>query len=237
VGVYAGPDSSESGLVLSLDAGNLKSYGGSGTTWTDLSGLGNTGTLVNGVGYSSANKGSLSFDGVNDYVSVGNITGVTNFTNTNNYTVDFWFYPNAIQSNTQNEDNDVIEKWSGTNGFPYVFRYLRATQTMQIAAYNGTSSNATTIQISHSKWWNICGVFNWTSSSLIIYGNAGAVSNSVALNLTGDITNNSNLNLMFRGNGLNYTTGNLSSLKIYNRALSASEISQNFNATRGRYGI
>jgi len=108
---------------------------------------------------------------------------------------------------------------------------------MQIAAYNGTSSNATTIQISHSKWWNICGVFNWTSSSLIIYGNAGAVSNSVALNLTGDITNNSNLNLMFRGNGLNYTTGNLSSLKIYNRALSASEISQNFNATRGRYGI
>jgi hypothetical protein len=55
------------GLVLCLDAGNPKSYPGSGTTWTDLSGNGNNGTLVNGVGYSGDNLGSLSFDGVNDY--------------------------------------------------------------------------------------------------------------------------------------------------------------------------
>ena len=57
------------GLVLCLDAANPKSYPGSGTTWTDLSGNGNNGTLVNGVGYNSDNGGSLSFDGVNDYVS------------------------------------------------------------------------------------------------------------------------------------------------------------------------
>ena len=59
------------GLVLCLDAGNPKSYPGSGTTWTDLSGNGNNGTLVNGVGYDSDNGGSLSFDGVNDYVTLG----------------------------------------------------------------------------------------------------------------------------------------------------------------------
>ena len=61
-----------SGLVLHLDAGNASSYPGSGTTLTDLSGSGNNGTLVNGPTYSSANGGSLSFDGVNDYVSVSN---------------------------------------------------------------------------------------------------------------------------------------------------------------------
>ena len=55
------------GLVLCLDAANSKSYPGSGTTWTDLSGRGNNGTLVNGVGYNSGNLGSLVFDGVDDY--------------------------------------------------------------------------------------------------------------------------------------------------------------------------
>ena len=73
MGVFAGPEIVEDGLVLALDAGNTKSYPGSGTTWTDLSGNGNNGSLVNGVGYNSGNLGSLSFDGVNDYVNFGNI--------------------------------------------------------------------------------------------------------------------------------------------------------------------
>jgi len=63
------------GLVLALDAGNTKSYPGSGTTWTDLSGNGNTGTLTNGPTFDSANGGSIVFDGTNDYVQVtGSIT-------------------------------------------------------------------------------------------------------------------------------------------------------------------
>ena len=57
------------GLVLCLDAANSKSYPGSGTTWTDLSGNGNNGTLVNGPTYSSSNGGSLVFDGTNDYIT------------------------------------------------------------------------------------------------------------------------------------------------------------------------
>jgi hypothetical protein len=61
----------QSGLVLNLDAGVSSSYPGSGTTWTDLSGNGNTGTLTNGPTYNSANGGSLVFDGVDDYVNVG----------------------------------------------------------------------------------------------------------------------------------------------------------------------
>jgi hypothetical protein len=69
MGLSHSPSIITQNLVLCLDAANPKSYPGSGTTWTDLSGNGNTGTLVNGVGYNSGNLGSLSFDGVNDYVN------------------------------------------------------------------------------------------------------------------------------------------------------------------------
>ena len=60
------------GLVLCLDAANKKSYSGSGTTWTDRSGNGNNGTLVNGPTFDSGNGGSIDFDGVDDNVNLGN---------------------------------------------------------------------------------------------------------------------------------------------------------------------
>ena len=225
------------GLVLCLDAGSPKSYGGSGTVWTDISRNGNNGTLVNGPTYSAANGGSIVFDGTNDYATIPNITGVTNFSIANNYTIDFWVYLNAVQNDIAYPDNDVIEKWSGSNGYPYVFRYIRDTQNLQIAIYDGSSANSILVPISHSKWWNICGVFNWSNSLLTIYGNAGNALSSIPLNLVGNITNTSDLNLMRRGNSQNYATGRLGNLKIYNRALSPAEIQQNFNALKGRYGL
>ena len=82
-----------SGLVLHLDAGNASSYPGSGTTWTDLSGSGNNGTLVNGPTYSSANGGSLSFDGVNDYVSVSNTSQLRPSTE---LSIGMWIKANSI---------------------------------------------------------------------------------------------------------------------------------------------
>jgi hypothetical protein len=68
---YASGKIVTSGLVLALDAADKNSYPGSGTTWTDLSGNGNNGTLVNGPTFSSANGGSIVFDGVDDYVTCG----------------------------------------------------------------------------------------------------------------------------------------------------------------------
>jgi hypothetical protein len=76
------PQISLNGLVLCLDAANSKSYPGSGTTWTDLSGRGNNGTLVNGVGYNSGNLGSLVFDETNDFVNCGNSTTLNMSTET-----------------------------------------------------------------------------------------------------------------------------------------------------------
>ena len=69
-----GPKIVTDGLVLCLDAADQNSYPGSGNTWYDLSGNGNNGTLVNGVGYNSGNLGSLVFGGVDDYVNCENTT-------------------------------------------------------------------------------------------------------------------------------------------------------------------
>lgn len=70
MGAYSGPNITTEGLVLHLDAANLNSYTGTGTTWFDLSGNGNDGTLVNGVGYFEDNQGSMVFDGVDDYGTI-----------------------------------------------------------------------------------------------------------------------------------------------------------------------
>ena len=77
-----------SGLVLNLDAANMKSYPRSGTTWRDLSGLGNNGTLTNGPTFNSQNGGSIVFDGVDDYASINNTIG--NF-GTSDFTINFFF--------------------------------------------------------------------------------------------------------------------------------------------------
>ncbi len=73
--VYGGPDIVTNGLVLHLDAANSKSYLGSGTTWNDLSGNGNNATLTNGPSFSNSNRGSIVFDGTNDYAEL-NKTGI-----------------------------------------------------------------------------------------------------------------------------------------------------------------
>lgn len=225
------------GLVLYMDAANSNSYPGSGTIWSDIIGN-NDATLVNGVGYSSSNLGSLTFNGTTQYGSIPSVTGITDFTSSNNYTIDCWVYLNSTQNNTQSSDNDVIEKWDGfaTRPYPYVIRYLRGTQQMVAGVFNGTTANNATIQISSNAWWHISSVFNWSSSLLTLYGNGGQVQNSGALNATG-ISNAVAINLMRRGNGINYATGQISNIKIYNRALSAAEVQQNFNAHRGRYGL
>ena len=70
--IIDGPRIPTSGLIFYLDAANTRSYPGSGTTWTDLSGNGNTGTLTNGPTYSSANGGQIVFDGSNDNAVVLN---------------------------------------------------------------------------------------------------------------------------------------------------------------------
>ena len=197
------------GLVLALDAGNTKSYPGSGTTWTDLSGKGNNGTLVNGVGYSGDNLGSLSFDGVDDYVDCGAIT------TGGKITVNAWI--KIITGRNQHIVDSSSNSW-----------HLAILSDNRPYFWNGSTYHTAAHVLSTSTWYMITGV---QSSTLDIYVN-GVLSQSIAsdINVT---TNNVNIG-RWQDGGRRYI-GNISQVSIYNKALTASEIQQNYNALKSRF--
>ena len=215
------------GLTLCLDAGNTKSYPGSGTTWTDLSGRGNTGTLE-GAGYNSANGGSLTFDGTDDYVSITSNTNVAGLTT---YSVSIWVYFNLGSSGI-----DSRFFWRGNYGVLLAkdtgnqfFFYIRSsiTTTGSIGGV-GTSSSVL------GNWNNIALTYDGSTVRAYLNGNlAGSTS------MTGGIINDEPTIVRL---GFYPAAGFASSCRIsgcleYTRTLSAAEVQQNFNALRGRFSI
>jgi hypothetical protein len=222
------------GLVLCLDAANGRSYPGSGTAWDDLSGNGNNGTLVNGVGYSGDNLGSLSFDGVDDRVDIS----PNNF-NLSQFSVNIWFKTNNITTNylrlihkadTTGSTKGFLIASSQTDG-KLVFVYQPNYMTGEVL-------KRSTNLITTSTWYNITMTYNSTSGIKIYFNgaeDAGETSTSPDVNW---ISNTGNLFSVGSraGGGLQYN-GNIAQASIYNRALTPQEIQQNFNAIRGRFGI
>jgi hypothetical protein len=219
------------GLVLALDAGNTKSYPGSGTTWFDKSGNANNGTLTNGPTFDTVSLGSIVFDGTNDYVSVAKQTA---FVNASQFTMTAWMKRRLSNSKVilyQGADgnNDVaFELWN--DGFAY-FEVGNATNS-----YANISNTST-------DWQYLTMVFDGTqignSNRLKCYinGNLLAVSYSGTIPSTSGPSNSVFSIGNSQGIGGNFSDGNVAQVFIYNRALSSSEVQQNFNATRGRYGI
>jgi hypothetical protein len=220
-----------SGLVLALDAGNIKSYnaGISTTTWTDLSGNGNNGTLTNGPTYSSANGGSIVFDAVNDYVDCGSI----NFTGGTSITTEVWVKPNSSQ-NTYADILDNDHNGGGGGGF-VIQQNVNALNQYYFAYWNGSSFDITSTITLNSNSFNHL-VFVKSGTSTIGYLNSVNTiqyTGSSNLNASGRILHLGRF-VSFAGREFN---GSISNVKVYNRALSAAEVSQNFNALRSRYGI
>lgn len=221
------------GLVLHLDAANPKSYPGSGTAWYDLTNLGGYLTAYNSPTYSS---GRFNFDGASDYFQISSRTDLKagTFAYTN-ISVDLWYNPtNSLGAgSTSNnlitvENSFEISVGNNGNGFSEI-QYA----TNPWAWYGTTSTNC----ITNAKWNHI--TFVHATTGRWIYVNGVQV---FYRSDTGNIATGSAgypyLTLMGRYTGTGSPCeGNLSSVKVYNRALSATEITQNFNALRGRYGI
>jgi hypothetical protein len=228
VGVYGGPEIVESGLVLALDAANSKSYPGSGTTWTDLSGNGNNGTLVNGPTYSSTNGGSFSFDGSNDYVDCGNNSSLSVG---NNITANAWFYINSTASYQV-----ILGKVAGD--FSLGWEMVNSSGTFRlIFRPSATQINLSVGSLSVGKWY--MGTLTYDNTTARLYLN-GVQTGSTTTG--GPVTLNSTQILTIgrrdpAASGAAYFNGNIAQTTIYNRALSATEIQQNFNATRSRFSI
>ena len=212
------------GLISYWDAANIKSYPGSGTTWSDLSGNRYNGTLTNGPTYSSGNFGSISFDGTDDYVLMSS----NSFTANGGATLDIWFNTNTIA------DDGLLNH----SDFQYFNFFLSNGTTSIRFEYKSTVSNftqlfSTTNSIVVGNWYNVVGVVDSVGAKIYINGTLNA-SNTTPQNL-GTVTSNVYVGAY---NATEYRySGKISVVKRYNRPLSAAEVSQNFNAIRGRYGV
>jgi len=223
------------GLVLCLDAGNTKSYPGSGTTWNDLSGQGNNGTLTNMDG-SNYSDGALSFDGSNEYVNLTeSLIGSNQIqTVTSSYTLEAWINVRS-SSGTDSDAASIIGNASNygvgmqvgvSNGNPrmnYGFRFTN----------NFYGSEFSPMILGHICLSRIHG----QSVKAYLNGNLDVSFTSDQLSVPSGQTYNNmrigNSNPRITG----YYDGYISNIRVYNKGLTDAEVQQNFNALRGRFGI
>jgi hypothetical protein len=213
---HAGPNIIEEGLVLCLDAGNERSYPGTGTTWYDLSGNGNNGTLVNGVTYNSQNGGVLQFDGVNDEIS---ITG-PNLVSTNYTVIGGSRYSGSTRKRiiSGGSNNWLLGHWSGGSERHYAVGWITSSSgganDLNWRIYTGTGN------ISSDQY------YFWINDSIHTGPSTGGSQGPNGFRLG-----------RYYGNTTEYSTGQISFLLAYNKILTNDEIKQTYAALRGRFGI
>jgi len=219
-----------SSLVLNLDALIPSSYPGTGTTWFDLSGNGYNGTLTNGATFTNSNGGAIVLDGTNDYIDCG--TSIRSVLHGNaGITFEGWYN----LANITTDDGLFTIRASGDGNWFWNIRpggadfwvgYSTSTATNVVSITNPFIGRLNT-------WTHIATSF--TSGSLVTYLNGAAV-NTTSIAGTVNITAGATFAVGNYAGSLSIQ-GNVGSFKTYSRNLSATEVLQNFNATRGRFGV
>lgn len=225
------------GLVLNLDAGWANSYPGTGTVWTDLSGNGNNGNLVNGPTLSSNGLGSISFDGTNDYVTDSSYTPPNN----TQLTIDIWTKPNSTTQKTT-----LISKWGASaqahfswllflNWFSDGYIYFlvgdgSGTSYSQIGGLHGLST---------SEYTNFTVTYN--AGNVVIYRNGVSIGSGSSTSTLKSVSTPLTIGADWDGSSTDTITrpynGEIAVTRIYSKALSPTEIQQNYDAQKSRFGL
>lgn len=226
-----GPRIVTDGLVLALDAANSKSYSGTGTTWNDLSGNGNHGTNSGGPTYSFNNKGYFEFDNANDVSIIPNSPSLNP---TTGLTIESWvvFSVSSAGSDFIFEKGNVNTQYSlFSHGSDVVFR----TKHVGDVSYHTQNPSKTFVGVVNGQWHHIVGSWDGTTKRIYI---DGMLKNSVAKG--GNLVTTAPGAAVGRFGGTTtgyYFQGNIAKVAVYNKGLTDIEVKQNFQATRGRYGI
>jgi hypothetical protein len=220
--VFGGPNIIDSGLVLSLDAGNVKSYPGNGTIWYDKSGFQNNGTLTNGPTFSG---GSIVFDGVDDYVDT-TFKASTLIGNGNPFTLLAFFKTNKLGQQM------LVACPDSPRFYIEVFNRSGVLVSHWGIGNNNNSSTSTAII-------NLNQIYNYVTT---YDGNIAKGYLNGVLTDTDTIGSQSyNTNFLQIGKYASflplYFSGSMYTTQIYNRALSAQEVLQNYNATKSRFNL
>jgi hypothetical protein len=231
------------GLVLAVDAANTKSYPGSGATVTDLSRRGNTGTLANGMALVTDSVAGLCFDsdGTNDNIQFAE-SADTKGTDNNAITYECWVKREGTSANasprlmsTDASDYNTLFVASNGNGILY----------WRINIGNSTKERTYSSGLTLNEWTHVVGTAEYNGSSsytqtLYINGQSVSSTTAAASGTWGDGTSRvfaifGNVEATHQNN--NCLNGKVALANVYNRALSTSEVFQNYNATKGRFGL
>ena len=225
-----------SGLVLCLDAANPRSYPGSGTSWLDLSGNGKYGTLTNGPTFSSDNAGVINFDGTNDICYTQTPSQMVN---AQNGSIETWVkFTNDTDLSSGNVQVYIIPCPNSLYVYFYRNAHWASYAMSNFLYYRKASDGGTGYVVPYSAYYypNI-----WYQNVLTWDENGVQKTYQNAIQKRSDTV--SDFDYWYAPNGSNFNIsngflleGSLSQLKMYNRTLSADEVRQNYNATRGRYG-
>jgi len=221
-----------SGLQVYLDAGNTSSYPGSGITWTDLTGNARNATLVNTPTYSSSQSGYLSFLDTSFQCAT-----IPNIGNLSQWTIEAW---TRITASLNGKVTAVVcNQFDGINKLNFSLGTNRAPTSYNLCTgfYDGTWRTTNGFTPTQNTWIQLIGTYNGTTlnqyvnsvlDTTLSYAGTPQSGGEIRIARRWDSPNN---------DSTNFYRGDISIVRIYNRALSTTEIAQNWNANRGRYGL
>ena len=226
MGLQYSPRIVTSGLILYLDAANPKSYPGTGTYWFDLTGNNNNGTLIGGATFDSANKGSIVFDGTDDYISLGTnkaslIQGRTALT------VGIMFKLNA---------NASLRGLIGTSAYSCQYNLGLVANNGALSFYNDyTTCYAASIgsYVPVGAWIYAVGTYDGVTTT--VYGIKDGILTSTSGTSKSGATNTFVQDFQIMRGGSYFSNGNVALAFMYDRVLSQTEIVANYNNFKGRF--
>jgi hypothetical protein len=236
MGTSYNPKILTNGLVLNLDAGNRKSYPGNGTTWVDLTKNKYNGTLTLGPVYNSSNGGSITFDGIDDYISVSNGGGLNNAIT---YTIDIWFkYISTTQDAGYTGYGALCGRQKNGSWASHILYINGANPTTSKLNFIIDLSAGSAIQSSSNIGTGInnC-IITCTTNDIKMYINGGLSSTATS---TSASPNDFTIPLAIGawiGDGASYSNSYIYNFKVYNRVLTSNEVIQNYHAIKGRFSL
>ena len=239
MGVAGGPDMIENGLVLSLDAADRNSYVSGSTNWFDLSGVNRSGSLINGPTFNTGSGGSVIFDGVDDLME-GNDGGLFNF-GTGDFSIDVWMKYNTLQIGYKSifsRGNPSV----GTKRWFYLAKYHADNKFLFAVDDDILKKEVISNTVAQvNTWYHLTGVRRaGNASELYINGIFESSQSDAGNSLDANLSDCLFRFAAHRGAAqvaYEFCDCTISNGKIYNRALSASEVLQNYNATKTRFGL
>jgi len=223
---FLGPSiAHDTSLVAGYDAADSNSYVSGSTSWYDLSGNNNTGTLISGSTYSGLNGGSIVFDGINDYSSVATSGLVSSV-----ISMDIWFNVNSSKQYSALIGSNVTEKYE---------MVIKAGGAIEVSLSTNNYMQYNNI-LSLNTWTNIV-VTAVSGTQWKMYKNGADLGSPASYvgtwQVSGASISNFDLGRIRNDVATFAYSGNISTVRIYNRELSATEVLRNYNTQKARFGL